>query len=57
MNTKVITMKDKKCKEHDCGKFTGGEDKEAKLKHLKGCKEDLQEKIEKIEQAIEDLEF
>ncbi|MCG3215200.1 MAG: hypothetical protein KAS63_00640 [Candidatus Heimdallarchaeota archaeon] len=49
-------MKDKKCKEHDCGEFTGGEDKEAKLKHLKECKENLMMKIEKIDATIKDLE-
>ena len=49
-------MKDKKCKDHDCGKFEGGEDKEAKLKHLRECKEDLQKKIEKIDLAIKELD-
>ena len=49
-------MNDKKCKEHDCGKFTGGEDKEAKLKHLYECKENLEKKIEEIEKAIKELE-
>ncbi len=49
-------MKDKKCKEHDCGKFKGGESKEAKLKHLTECKENLVKKIEKIDAAIKELE-
>jgi len=41
---------------HDCGKFKGNEDKEAKLKHLKECKEGLQAKIVDINKAIEALE-
>ncbi|MHA1407998.1 MAG: hypothetical protein ACTSSG_11555 [Candidatus Heimdallarchaeaceae archaeon] len=49
-------MKNKNCKEHNCGEFTGGEDKEAKLKHLRECKEDLQTKLKQIEIAIKKLE-
>ncbi|MCG3260622.1 MAG: hypothetical protein H7644_12800 [Candidatus Heimdallarchaeota archaeon] len=43
-------------KKHNCGEFTGNEDKEKKLKHLKDCKEDLQNKIIKIDEAISKLE-
>lgn len=39
-----------------CGEFKGNEDKEAKLKHLKECKEELLEKIAEIDKAIKDLE-
>ena len=42
--------------EHECGKFSGDEDKEAKLKHLKECKEKLQAKIEETDQAIKKLD-
>ena len=50
-------MKTEKCKEHkhECGKFTGGESKEEKLKHLEECKNSLQNKIEEIDKAIKDL--
>ncbi len=51
-----MTMKDKKFKEHECGKFTGGEDKETKLKHLKECKADLLKKIEEIDAVVRELE-
>ena len=51
-----MTMKDIKSKEHECGKFIGGEDKETKLKHLKECKADLMKKIEEIDAAIRKLE-
>ena len=49
---------DKDCKEkhHNCGEFTGNEDKETKLKHLKDCKENLQTQIMKIDEAISKLE-
>jgi hypothetical protein len=48
--------KDCKGKHHNCGEFKGNETKEDKLKHLKNCKKDLLEKIEKIDKAIADLE-
>ncbi|MGC9779143.1 MAG: hypothetical protein HZR80_07870 [Candidatus Heimdallarchaeota archaeon] len=41
---------------HKCGEFKGNEDKEAKLKHLKECREDLLEKVDEIDQAIKKLE-
>jgi hypothetical protein len=44
-------------KKHNCGEFTGNEDKEAKLKHLKECKESLQDQIVKIDEAISKLEL
>ncbi|MFW9851547.1 MAG: hypothetical protein ACFFDS_01245 [Candidatus Thorarchaeota archaeon] len=47
---------DCKGKHRKCGEFTGDEDKESKLKHLKECKENLQNKIKKIDDAIENLE-
>ena len=50
-----MLMKNIKCKEHECGKFTGGEDKETKLKHLKECKADLMKKIEEIDATIRKL--
>ncbi len=40
----------------DCGEFKGNEDKEAKLKHLIECKEELLGKIEKIDAAIKKIE-
>ncbi|MBY9000686.1 MAG: hypothetical protein KGD64_07220 [Candidatus Heimdallarchaeota archaeon] len=43
-------------KHHNCGEFTGNEDKETKLKHLKECKESLQNQIRKINEAISKLE-
>ncbi|NPD88786.1 MAG: hypothetical protein HGN29_08670 [Asgard group archaeon] len=51
-------MKTKKCREHkhECGKFTGGESREEKLKHLKECKQGLRSQIEKIDKAIKDLD-
>ena len=50
-------MKNEKCKEYksECGKFSGGESKEEKLKHLKDCKQELLDKIEKIDNAIKEL--
>ena len=48
--------KDCKEKKHNCGEFTGNEDKETKLKHLKECKESLQNQIMKIDKAISNLE-
>lgn len=43
-------------KNHNCGEFKGNEDKEAKLKHLRDCKENLQKKIKDIDEAIMKLE-
>jgi hypothetical protein len=43
-------------KNHNCGEFTGNEDEETKLKHLKKCKESLQNQIMKIDEAISKLE-
>lgn len=40
----------------ECGEFKGNEDKEAKLKHLKECKEELQGKIKEIDAAIKKIE-
>ena len=48
-------MKETKCKEHKCGKFKGGESKEAKLKHLKECKQNLMKKIEEIDATIREI--
>jgi hypothetical protein len=39
-----------------CGEFKGNEDKEAKLKHLKECKEGLLKKVDEIDAAIKDIE-
>ena len=47
---------DCKGKNHNCGEFAGNEDKKAKLKHLKDCKESLQNKIKEIDKAIFKLE-
>jgi hypothetical protein len=47
---------DCKGKHRKCGEFTGNEDKEAKLKHLKECKEDLLNRIKDIDEAINKLE-
>ena len=46
------------CKEkhHNCGEFSGNEDKETKLKHLKDCKESLQNQIATIDKAISKIE-
>lgn len=46
------------CKEkhHNCGEFTGKEDKETKLKHLRNCKENFHTQIKKIDEAISKLE-
>jgi len=41
---------------HKCGEFKGNEDKEAKLKHLKECKEGLLGKIEDIDAAIKKID-
>ena len=41
---------------HKCGEFKGNEDKEAKLKHLKECKESMLKNIEEIDAAIKDIE-
>lgn len=43
-------------KNPNCGEFTGNEDEETKLKHLKECKESLKNQIMKIDEAISKLE-
>ncbi|GAH32369.1 unnamed protein product [marine sediment metagenome] len=43
-------------KSHNCGEFTGNEDKETKLKHLKECKASLQNQIMKIDKELSKLE-
>lgn len=52
-------MKKNKCckgnKKVNCGEFSGNENKEEKLKHLKECKEKLLEKIAKIDEAIKEI--
>ncbi len=48
--------KDCKEKHRNCGEFVGKEDKETKLNHLRECKEGLQKKIAKIDEAIMKLE-
>ncbi len=40
----------------ECGEFKGNEDKEAKLKHLKDCKEGLLVKVDEIDAAIKKIE-
>ena len=47
---------DCKEKKQNCGEFTGNEDEETKLKHLKECKGSLQKKIKKIDEAISKLD-
>lgn len=39
-----------------CGEFKGNEDKKAKLKHLKECKEELLGRIDEIDAAIKEIE-
>jgi len=43
-------------KEHNCGDFTGEEDRETKLKHLTECKEKLQNKIKEIDEVIKKID-